>query len=124
MDSVIKIAGYDIPVHASLKTLIDYKSTFGTDFFEDLDKIQNVKTESIGSLSGIINTTFQIVYILHKPYAKNKTFNEFMDEFEFDVFQSAESMNELTGVFGLLFPGTKDKTKSPSEGEAATPSDK
>ena len=115
MDSIIKIAGRELPVHASLKTLIDYKSTFGTDLFEDLDKIQNIKSDSIGSLSGVINTSFQIIYILHKPYAKEKTFSEFMDTFEFGVFQSTESMNELTGVFGLLFPGSKEQSKSPSE---------
>ena len=50
MDSIIKIGGRELPVHASLKTLIDYKSTFGTDLFEDLDKIQNIKSDSIGSL--------------------------------------------------------------------------
>lgn len=124
MDSIIKIAGKELPVHASLKTLIDYKSTFGTDFFEDMDKIQNVDSNSIGSLSGIVNTSFQIIYILHKPYAKGKTFSEFLDTFEFDVFQSADSMNELTGVFSLLFPGTKSQSKSPIEGEAEAPSDK
>ena len=48
MDSIIKIGGRELPVHASLKTLIDYKSTFGTDLFEDLDKIQNIKSDSIG----------------------------------------------------------------------------
>ena len=115
MDSIIKIGGRELPVHASLKTLIDYKSTFGTDLFEDLDKIQNIKSDSIGSLSGVINTSFQIIYISHKPYAKEKTFVEFMDTFEFGVFQSTEAMNELTGVFGLLFPGTKEQSKSPRE---------
>ena len=45
MDSIIKIGGRELPVHASLKTLIDYKSTFGTDLFEDLDKIQNIKSD-------------------------------------------------------------------------------
>lgn len=122
MDSIIKIGGRELPVHASLKTLIDYKSTFGTDLFEDLDKIQNIKSDSIGSLSGVINTSFQIIYILHKPYAKEKTFSEFMDTFEFGVFQSTESMNELTGVFGLLFPGTKEQSKSPRKSKTETSS--
>ena len=123
MDSIIKIGGRELPVHASLKTLIDYKSTFGTDLFEDLDKIQNIKSDSIGSLSGVINTSFQIIYILHKPYAKEKTFVEFMDTFEFGVFQSTEAMNELTGVFGLLFPGTKEQSKSPRESKMEASSD-
>lgn len=123
MDSIIKIGGRELPVHTSLKTLIDYKSTFGTDLFEDLDKIQNIKSDSIGSLSGVINTSFQIIYILHKPYAKEKTFVEFMDTFEFGVFQSNEAMNELTGVFGLLFPGTKEQSKSPGESKTEASSD-
>lgn len=123
MDSIIKIGDRELPVHASLKTLIDYKSTFGTDLFEDLDKIQNIKSDSIGSLSGVINTSFQIIYILHKPYAKEKTFVEFMDTFEFGVFQSTEAMNELTGVFGLLFPGTKEQNKSPRESKTEASSD-
>lgn len=115
MDSVIRIGGRELSVHTSLKTLIDYKSTFGTDLFEDLDKIQNIKSDSIASLSGVINISFQIIYIMHKPYAKEKNFSEFMDSFEFGVFQNAESMSELTGVFGLLFPGTKEERKSPTE---------
>lgn len=123
MDSIIKIGDRELPVHASLKTLIDYKSTFGTDLFEDLDKIQNIKSDSIGSLSGVINTSFQIIYILHKPYAKEKTFVEFMDTFEFGVFQSTEAMNELTGVFGLLFPGTKEQSKNPRESKTEASSD-
>ena len=32
----------DIPVHASLKTLIDYKSTFGTDLAEILEEYRNI----------------------------------------------------------------------------------
>ena len=49
MESLIKIAGKELPVHVSIRTIIDYKSTFGTDIFEDLEKIQNVNVNSIGS---------------------------------------------------------------------------
>ena len=111
MESVVKVGNRELPVHVSLKTLIDYKSIFGTDFFEDLDKIQKVDNNSIGSLSGVINIAFQIIYVLHKPYAKEKNFNEFMDSFEFNVFQNSETMNDITGVFGLLFPSTKEEVK-------------
>ena len=31
MESVINLAGKELPVHVSIKTIIDYKSTFGTD---------------------------------------------------------------------------------------------
>lgn len=112
MDNVIRIAGKELPIHVSIKTIIDYKSTFGTDIFEDLEKIQNVNANSIGSLSSIINTSFQILYILHKPYAKGKSFSDFLDEFEFSIFQETTSLNELTGVFSLLFPGQKEESKS------------
>ena len=46
-----------------------------------------------------------------------------MDTFEFGVFQSTEAMNELTGVFGLLFPGTKEQSKSPRKNKTETSSD-
>ena len=59
----------------------------------------------------IINTSFQILYILHKPYAKGKSFSDFLDEFEFSVFQDNTSLNELTGVFSLLFPSQKEESK-------------
>ena len=111
MESLIKIAGKELPVHVSIRTIIDYKSTFGTDIFEDLEKIQNVNVNSIGSLSSIINTSFQILYILHKPYAKVKSFSDFLDEFEFSVFQDNTSLSELTGVFSLLFPSQKEESK-------------
>ena len=111
MESLIKIAGKELPVHVSIRTILDYKSTFGTDIFEDLEKIQNVNVNSIGSLSSIINTSFQILYILHKPYAKGKSFSDFLDEFEFSVFQDNTSLSELTGVFSLLFPSQKEESK-------------
>lgn len=112
MESIINLAGKELPVHVSIKTIIDYKSTFGTDIFEDLEKIQTVNANSLGSLSSIVNTSFQILYILHKPYAKNKSFSDFLDEFEFTVFQDNTSLNELTGVFSLLFPSQKEEGKS------------
>ena len=76
-----------------------------------MDKIQKVDNNSIGSLSGVINIAFQIIYVLHKPYAKEKNFIEFMDSFEFNVFQNSETMTDITGVFGLLFPSTKEEVK-------------
>ena len=43
MESLIKIAGKELPVHVSIRTIIDYKSTFGTDIFEDLEKAKEMK---------------------------------------------------------------------------------
>lgn len=118
METIIKIAGRDLPVHVSLKSLIDYKATFGTDLFSDIDKIQNVDNNSIASLSSVINVSFQIIYILHKPYAKEKNFAEFLDSFEFSVFQNADSLNEVVRVFNLLFPSST-KGESRSSGKEA-----
>ena len=121
MEKLIKIAGRELPVHVSLKSLIDYKSTFGTDFFEDIDKIQNIDNNSIASLSSVINVSFQIIYILHKPYCKEKNFADFLDSFEFGVFQNTESLNEVVKVFNLLFPSkSKGESRSQKEGETSS----
>lgn len=114
MESTIKIGNKELQIRSSLKTLIDYKSTFGTDLFKDIDKLSG-GLNGMGDFSELISILFQVIYVLNKPYS-DKTYNEFLDDFDFSIISSEEDMKSITNVFSSLF-----QSKSKQEGKQTNP---
>lgn len=108
MERVIKIGEKELKVRSSLFTIIDYKNTFGTDLFNDATKIGEGKNNEV---STIVQTLFQIIYIFNKPYEK-KSFEEFLDEFDFSILSDTETLEDITKSIGELLGSVKKGPKS------------
>ena len=87
MEKTIKIGEQDIKLRSSVLTIITYKSTFGSDLFNDVQKLKIDKKNGGKELTNVIQTLFQIIYALHKPFTK-LSFIEFLNEFDFSNFRT------------------------------------
>ena len=106
MEKTIKIGEQDLKLRSSLLTIITYKNTFGTDLFGDVQKLDTSKKGGTQNLTNVIQTLFQIIYALHKPYTQ-KSFNEFLNDFDFGIITDPEALVNVSTVIGELLASTK-----------------
>ncbi|MFA5225934.1 MAG: hypothetical protein WC425_05185, partial [Bacilli bacterium] len=62
MEKTVKLNGEDIRLKSSLFTIIEYRSTFGTELFSDVTKLESSEKE--GNVSEVLEVIFKIVYVL------------------------------------------------------------
>lgn len=101
MEKVIRIGNQELKISSSLRTIIEYKRIFGKDLFSDIEKL-NTDSKDLGAMSDVISVLFQLIYVLHKPFT-NKSFEEFLDGFDFSVINDEDAMKEVTEAFSGLF---------------------
>ena len=106
MEKTIKIGEQDLKLRSSLLTIITYKNTFGTDLFGDVQKLDTSKKGGTQNLTNVIQTLFQIIYALHKPFTK-LSFNEFLNDFDFSIISDTETLESIAGVIGELLANSK-----------------
>ena len=117
MERKILIGNKEIRLKSSLFTMIAYKNQFGTDLFQDVSKM-DIKEEENADVSGVIQTLFQIIYILNKPF-NDVSFDEFLNDFDFDILTDTEALTKSMQVIGELLgsnKGPKNTNKTPSKG--------
>lgn len=117
MERKILIGNKEIRLKSSLFTMIAYKNQFGTDLFQDVSKM-DIKEGENADVSGVIQTLFQIIYILNKPF-NDVSFDEFLNEFDFDILTDTEALTKSMQVIGELLgsnKGSKNTNKTPSKG--------
>ena len=107
MEKTIKIGEKELKLRSSLFTIIEYKNNFGTDLFNDVNKVSVSKNDEI---SGVIQTLFQIIYVLHKPFEK-QSFEEFLSDFDFSILNDTEALGNITNVIGELLGAVKNVPK-------------
>ncbi len=118
MERKILIGKKEIKLKSSLFTMIAYKNQFGTDLFQDVSKMDIKESEEGKDVSGVIQTLFQIIYVLNKPFT-NETFEEFLNGFDFDVLTDTEALTKTMQVIGELLgssKGPKNSGKTPYKG--------
>lgn len=116
MERKILIGNKEIRLKSSLFTMIAYKNQFGTDLFQDVSKM-DIKEEENADVSGVIQTLFQIIYILNKPF-NDVSFDEFLNQFDFEVLTDTNSLTKAMQVIGELLGSAKNKqtNKTPYKG--------
>lgn len=107
MEKKIIIGDNELQVRSSLFTIIEYKTTFGSDLFSDVTKLSNSKENEISS---IIQILFQIIYVLHKPY-EAISFEEFLNKFDFSLLGDSKALEDITNIIGELLGSVKDAPK-------------
>lgn len=108
MERTIRIGNEELKIASSLRTIIDYKHVFGKDLFSDISKL-NEGSDNVSNMSDVINVLFQLIYILHKPYTK-KSYEEFLEGFDFSILNDEKAMKEVTDVFASLFQESSKET--------------
>lgn len=116
MEKTVNIGGKDYRLRSSLYTIIDYKSTFGSDLFEDISKLSDGK----GNITQVVQVLFQIVYILSKPFSK-KSYEEFLGEFDFSVITDQRSLEQITEAIGEFLSQSKSQGAQPAAAGKANP---
>ena len=112
MERTIKIGESELKLRSSVLTIITYKNTFGSDLFNDVQKMNVGKKDGISNMTGVIQTLFQIIYALHKPFTK-KSFEEFLNDFDFSVITEQETLEYISNVIGDLLANTKKGPGTP-----------
>lgn len=113
MEKTIKLGENELKLRSSLLTIITYKNTFGSDLFNDVQKMNVSKKTGTGNMTGVIQTLFQIIYALHKPFTK-KSFEEFLNDFDFSVVTDPKTLENISDVIGTLLANTKKGTGNPN----------
>ena len=106
MEKVIKIGEQDIRLRSSVLTIITYKNTFGSDLFNDVQNLKISKKNGGKDLTNVIQTLFQIIYALHKPFTK-QSFDEFLNDFDFTIISDTDTLESIATVIGELLANTK-----------------
>lgn len=113
MEKTIKIGEHDLKLRSSVLTIITYKNTFGSDLFNDVQKMNVGKKSDKKDLTGVIQTLFQIIYALHKPFT-HKSFEEFLNDFDFSVITDADTIEAISTIIGDLLANTKKGPGTPA----------
>lgn len=111
MEKVIKIGNEELKISSSLRTIIDYKTVFGKDLFSDIEKL-NTSGNDLSAMSDVINVLFQLIYVLHRPYTK-KSYEEFLEGFDFSIINDEKAMKEVTDAFSGLFQSNGKEPTNP-----------
>lgn len=112
MERKINIGEKELNLRSSLLTIIAYKSTFGTDLFEDIAHLSIQEGDSgVSNISTVIRVLFQIIYILHKPFTQ-LNFEQFVNEFDFSILSDTKSLEQITTVIGEVLGSVQPKDKS------------
>lgn len=106
MEKQIDIGGKTYRLKSSLYSIISYRNTFGTELFSDIAGIEKVGKNS-DDVSNVINTIFRIFYILHKPFT-NQSYDDFLNEFDFDILANQEELTKLSEVIAEVFKTSKN----------------
>lgn len=113
MEKTITLGGKELKLRSSLGTIITYRSTFGTELFDDVQTLDSDKKEK-GQYGKIIDVLFRIVYVLHKPYTK-ESYEEFLLGFDFDVLSNTKELEDLSDAIGVLLGGLKKEAPGDHE---------
>ena len=106
MEKTIKIGESELKLRSSVLTIITYKNTFSSDLFNDVQKMNTNKKAGNSNMTGVIQTLFQIIYALHKPFTK-KSFEEFLNDFDFSIISDTETLETIASIIGELLASNK-----------------
>lgn len=103
MEKEVTIGNKTLILRSSLYSLINYKSRFGSELFNDIKKLENTKEENI---TEVLEVIFRIVFVLSNP-KENETFRGFLDEFDLSVLSDETTLNKLSNAIVELLKTDK-----------------
>ncbi|MCQ2749870.1 MAG: hypothetical protein MJ246_08040 [Clostridia bacterium] len=106
MERTVKFNGREIRLASSLFTIISYRNVFGTELFDDVEKLENQLDKNKNDVGKVIDVLFRLIYILHKPFY-NDSYDRFLQSFDFSVLTNVEELTLLANTIGELLGDIK-----------------
>ena len=77
MERTVKLNGKELRLASSLFTIISYRNVFGTELFDDVEKLDKAMETNKNDVGRFIDVLFRLVYVLHKPFY-NDSYDRFL----------------------------------------------
>ena len=103
MEKTVKLNGEDIRLKSSLFTIIEYRSTFGTELFSDVTKLESSEKE--GNVSEVLEVIFKIVYVFTNPSLK-KAMKSFYKGIDFTLLSDVGELENISHTIAELLGGS------------------
>lgn len=103
MEKVIEIGNEKLILRSSLYSLINYKTRFGTELFNDIKRIETIKEDNI---TEVLEVIFRIVFVLTNP-KENETFEGFLNRFDLSILSDAKLLERLSNAIVELLKTEK-----------------
>ncbi|MFH2116714.1 MAG: hypothetical protein ABII85_01580 [Bacillota bacterium] len=106
MEKTIKIGEKEYRLLSSVYAIIEYRIVFGTELFDDLEKLNEFEHKKSKNYSVLIDNIFRIIYVLHKPFC-NISYKEFMMSLDFTIISDAEVLQVIFTTIGEMLVSIK-----------------
>ncbi len=106
MERTATLNGKELRLASSLFTIISYRNVFGTELFDDVDKLDKELESESKDVGKFIDVLFRLIYILHKPFYEG-SYDRFLQGFDFSVLTNVEELTNLAHVIGELLGEVK-----------------
>ena len=116
MEKTVKLNGKELRLASSLFTIISYRNVFGSELFDDVEKLEKALTTNKTDVGKFIDVLFRLIYVLHKPFY-NDSYVHFLQSFDFSVLSNVDELTNLANVIGELL----GEVKKQSEGTDLAP---
>ena len=110
MERTVKLNGKELRLASSLFTIISYRNVFGTELFDDVEKLDKAMKTNKNDVGKFIDVLFRLVYVLHKPFF-NESYDRFLQLFDFSVLSNVEELTNLANTIGELLGEMKKNSK-------------
>ena len=109
MERTVKLNGKELRLASSLFTIISYRSIFGSELFDDVEKLEKAMETNKSDVGRFIDVLFRLIYVLHKPFY-NDSYDHFLQAFDFSVLSNVEELTNLANVIGELLGEVKKQS--------------
>ena len=109
MERTVKLNGKELRLASSLFTIISYRNVFGTELFDDVEKLDKALHENKNDVGKFIDVLFRLIYVLHKPFY-NDSYDHFLQTFDFSVLSNVEELTVLANTIGELLGEVKKQS--------------
>lgn len=109
MEKAIEIGGRRLVLRSSLYSLIDYRSRFGTELFDD---IQRLDKAGEGNVTEVLEIVFRIVFVLSGP-KEGETFRDFMGSLDLSLLSDPKLLEGISRTVVELLGTGRGKEESP-----------
>lgn len=106
MERTVKFNGKELRLASSLFTIISYRNVFGTELFDDVEKLEKELDNNKNDVGKFIDVLFRLIYILHKPFY-NDSYDHFLQSFDFSVLTNVDELTTLANAIGELLGDIK-----------------
>ena len=109
MEKTVKLNGKELRLASSLFTIISYRNVFGTELFDDVEKLDKALKDNKNDVGKFIDILFRLIYVLHKPFYP-ESYDKFLQSFDFSVLSNVDELTNLANAIGELLGEVKKQS--------------